>query len=109
MRRDFCDLHAELLHALECTARPGICNAVTARRDVDANLNESVGWFMRTLEVLAMCDTCIDALRRVAKIQCVVTFRVLDDAIYTEQPNSSDAAAALITPGVSNIHISFGV
>jgi hypothetical protein len=64
---------------------------------------------MWTLEVLAVCDTRIGALWRVAKIQCVVTFHVLDDAVYTEQPSASDAAAARITTGVSTIHISFGV
>jgi hypothetical protein len=80
-----------------------------AHQDVDANLNESVGWFMWTLVFRTVCDTRIDALWRVAKIQCGVSFRALDDTIYTEQPSAFDLPAARITPGVSTIHISFGV
>jgi hypothetical protein len=63
---------------------------------------------MWTLVFRTVCDTRIDALWRVAKIQRGVSFRALDDTIYTEQPSAFDLPTARIAPRISTIHISFG-
>jgi len=68
MRGGFCNRHEELSRTLECLACPSIYPTVIAERHISAKFNESVGWFMWTLEASVLCYTRINASRRGAKI-----------------------------------------
>jgi hypothetical protein len=93
-RRILCDFYAEHLHTLKRLACPLINTAFATTQHRSASFYESMSWFMFTLDIFAVRYSSISALRRAAKVHCVIKFSALAGTIQAEQPRATDAAMA---------------
>jgi hypothetical protein len=92
--RILCDLHAEHLHTLKCLAYPLMNTAFATTQHRSASLYESMIWFMFTLDIFAVHYSRINALRRAAKVYCVIKRSALAGTIQAKQTRAADAAMA---------------
>jgi len=94
MRRILCDLPAEHLHTLKRLACPLMNTAFATSKHRSASFDESMVWFMFTLDIFAVRYSRLNALRRAAKVHSVINLSALAGTIQAEQPRAADATMA---------------